>query len=367
MADQLRIIGDNNDPKKLTKIQKQFNNLTKKIEKQRETLKILQDTFPKANQRIQKELYPINEKYLKLRMEMVHLFDQHYQNSALKKPEKKKLSLLIQNHCSQIFESTNDADLVEVYNRYAEVSYEEEIQLQIEEEKEMTKDFFETMFGVEIDLDKLDEDPEVFQSYLEEQLRAQEEAEEAREQKRKEAKAKKPKTEKQLEREAKIEAAQKNMSKSVKEVYAALVKAFHPDREMDETEKLRKTAIMQEVTAAYEKNDLLTLLQLQLQFEQIDEAHLSQIAEEQLKYYIRVLEKQSQQIRQELFEAENDLRSLLTVPMYITITPQVVDGHINKDIKSIKKGIKDISEELKLLQSVSYLKALLSHLDIDLM
>ena len=61
--------------------------------------------------------------------------------------------------------------------------------------------------------------------------------------------------------------------------YLDLVKTFHPDRELDEAEKIRKTAIMQRVTDAYEKNDLLVLLELQLEFERIDAQSLNSIAQ----------------------------------------------------------------------------------------
>ena len=175
----------------------------------------------------------------------------------------------------------------------------------------------------------------------------------------------KPKTAKQLEREAKRMTNAQKMSKSVKEVYTALVKAFHPDREMDETEKLRKTAIVQEVISAYEKNDLLTLLQLQLQFEQIDQSHLNNVAEEQLKYYTKILLKQSNQIQQELQAIEQQLRQYFSIPANQKISPVILDGMIVKDIKNIKKSIHSVRENLKLLQDTNYLQAYINHYEIS--
>ena len=49
-------------------------------------------------------------------------------------------------------------------------------------------------------------------------------------------------------------------SQSVRDVYRKLVSALHPDREADGAERERKTALMQRANQAYERNDLLELL-----------------------------------------------------------------------------------------------------------
>src|SRR5690606_20305824 len=88
--------------------------------------------------------------------------------------------------------------------------------------------------------------------------------------------------------ERKAQAA-REASVSVREVYRKLVSALHPDREIDAAERKRKTRLMQRANQAYERNDLLELLALQIETEQIDAAALASVPEERLKHYNQVL------------------------------------------------------------------------------
>jgi len=51
----------------------------------------------------------------------------------------------------------------------------------------------------------------------------------------------------------------------LREVYRALVRQLHPDREPDPERRLQKTALMQKVNEAYRNHDLPTLLDLQVE------------------------------------------------------------------------------------------------------
>ena len=55
---------------------------------------------------------------------------------------------------------------------------------------------------------------------------------------------------------------------AIRTLFRQLASALHPDREPDEAARLRKTTLMSEVNAAYEKNDLVTLMRLQIQWVQ---------------------------------------------------------------------------------------------------
>ena len=56
---------------------------------------------------------------------------------------------------------------------------------------------------------------------------------------------------------------------ALRTLFRQLASALHPDREPDEATRLRKTAWMSEVNAAYEKNDLITLMRWQIQLVQM--------------------------------------------------------------------------------------------------
>src|SRR6185436_12237903 len=80
-------------------------------------------------------------------------------------------------------------------------------------------------------------------------------------------------------KQLKAEAEATHASQSVREVYRKLASELHPDRETDAAERERKTVLMQKVNQAYAAQDLLTLLQLQLDIEQITPQAINGMAE----------------------------------------------------------------------------------------
>jgi hypothetical protein len=92
-------------------------------------------------------------------------------------------------------------------------------------------------------------------------------------------------------------------SRSMREVYRKLAAALHPDRAADEDDRVRRNELMQRANRAYEANDLLALLSLQLEIEQVDAAHLARATAERARQYNLLLGDQLREI-----EAEIDAR-----------------------------------------------------------
>jgi len=85
---------------------------------------------------------------------------------------------------------------------------------------------------------------------------------------------------------------------------------LHPDRETNPDERMRKTELMQKINIAYDKHDLLTMLQMQLEIEQIDQIDqivLIQLVLKKLNTIMWVLKKQLQEIKQEVHLSVNSL------------------------------------------------------------
>ncbi|WP_262471530.1 J domain-containing protein, partial [Clostridioides difficile] len=85
--------------------------------------------------------------------------------------------------------------------------------------------------------------------------------------------------------EAREQEEQAQISLSIREVYRKLASALHPDRETDPQERDRKTRLMQRVNEAYDKNNLLQLLELQLELDHIDQRSINHISEARLTHY----------------------------------------------------------------------------------
>ncbi len=105
---------------------------------------------------------------------------------------------------------------------------------------------------------------------------------------------------------------------AIRTIFRQLASALHPDREPDEQERLRKTALMSEVNAAYEKNDLTTLLRLQMQVTQGNAqstAGTSRMADDKLIAMSLLLKEQVAALKDDLEQLENRLSRELCVPV----------------------------------------------------
>jgi hypothetical protein len=165
-------------------------------------------------------------------------------------------------------------------------------------------------------------------------------------------------------REARQVFTKQKTTKSVRTVYMDLVKAFHPDLEKDEAEKIRKTEIMQRVTQRYQENNLLELLKLQIEFERIDQDHLENLGKEQLTYYNLVLKEQVEELEKEKEEIQQQISYLCGLnPRHVnSMTTAVVK--LNTNINEVKAEIKEIRLTLKRWQEPSVLKAFLKTYEI---
>ncbi len=102
---------------------------------------------------------------------------------------------------------------------------------------------------------------------------------------------------------------------AIRTVFRQLASALHPDREPDEPERLRKTALMSEVNAAYERNDLSTLLRLQMQVTQVNPQSTARMADAQLMAMASLLREQVAALEDDLDQLQSRLSRELCVPV----------------------------------------------------
>lgn len=90
-------------------------------------------------------------------------------------------------------------------------------------------------------------------------------------------------------------ADQQRLQTSTKTVYRQLARAHHPDLERDPAQQQTKTALMQEITGAYETGDLYALLQLMA-----DSAHAEAADTDVLIQYTQALHRQQIDLKNQL-------------------------------------------------------------------
>jgi hypothetical protein len=140
--------------------------------------------------------------------------------------------------------------------------------------------------------------------------------------------------------QARLEQARRN---SIGVVYKRLARALHPDLESDPGARETKTALMQQVTTAYEANDLHTLLRLEAEWIHADAGDPGTLAAETLDAYTMMLKQQAAALEAEWFELPLD-------PRYADVivdsfgAPVILDGRA--EAESLDRAGAQIDEAL---------------------
>jgi hypothetical protein len=331
MTQTTSLLRINNTKSGLNKKQKEFNLLTEKIAFLEQQIPELKNAYDQILARYPKELTPLVMEYQTFRVEIVHIMDRAYQSNTYRNLYLLKLAYLISEASFELITHYHFEELIPIFNKYSPESYEvilarhqatqavkpTEEPIQIPETSASSVSFHEL-------------DPE-------EQRRI--------------------KAAQRLSRMQEQNLPQ--TTRSVRNVYTDLVKAFHPDRELDEIEKLRKTEIMKSVTEAYQRNNLMELLRLQIDFNQIDQSQLENLDKAQLNYYNKVLGEQLDELEAEKQAIQKQLADITgLLPQHInSLTTAVVK--FNTNVNQAKTDIKEIRNLIKVWSIPSRLHAYL--------
>ena len=200
---------------------------------------------------------------------------------------RKKLRKILQEFAETAVFSFGKEEYQPLFDKYSQESFEERQERETNEKKEAIRNVF-GMMGMDIE-DKDMETPEDFARKLHETQEKMAEQQEKEAEARAERDAKRKKTKAQIEKAEREKQAADALNKTTKQIYRDLVQNFHPDREQDEAKRQEKTEIMQQITAAYEADDFLKLLELQINLLDDRENAFGKFDDNQMKYFNNVL------------------------------------------------------------------------------
>lgn len=291
------------DGARLSPAQQRFNQLLAQLGKARAQLADWQQAATGLGHAIQDRLMPAETAVAVAQRHCLDALDALLldppRGSRLSGRRRAALEQMVLDLCAELLGhgETADPDVIAIHDRYSGQSHRE----LAEEREAFEREFLEQLarkFGVG---EAFDREEALSTEELGARLGAEFQARVAAEQAAWAADpaAQRAERTRQRARERAEAKRQVDLQASVRDIYRKLVRDLHPDRETDPAERERKTTLMQRINQAYEAGDLLTLLELQFQFEQLDPARLAQLSAERLQHYTAVLREQLKTVREQ--------------------------------------------------------------------
>ncbi|MHB8416120.1 MAG: J domain-containing protein [Acidiferrobacteraceae bacterium] len=336
----------------LTKAQKQFNTLVRKINILKTQLVEWRDTVPRRAQQLSAEYGPLHDTYNTLRGEFVQTLDHLCADHRITRNERAKLGHLITSIAAELVSNGHD-DIKTLHDKYSDVGYDK----QREAFGNVMKTMMEDVFGFEIGDDVDMNDPERLHEFMAQKTREEHANIQERQRHAEARRARRKKSAKQIEKEQQQKTESMNVRKSLQEVYRKLAAALHPDRVQDDAERDRKTVLMQRVNVAYGQKDLLQLLELQLETEHVDTMHAGALAEKRLQYYNRILKEQCAELQRALGEAQLPFRMELDIPPLAPLSAGLVMARMERDLADLRDSVRALQHDMLTFRDVKRLKA----------
>ena len=283
------------DQAPLSAAQQLFNNWVQRIAEQRAALEAWDAVAQACRTRFARDGLPLQTRYLDLQAALAQYLDSQSARK-LSKLERQQLDTCVLEAAQQVADLSQTpaqrAAMQELVQRYTPTDDMEDAAGEAAASAAP-----QTPPTAEPTLDDIDwDDPEAVAQFVEAQAAAAAaQAERARAQHQAQRQQRKAQQAKKAQGPTAAELA----TQSLREVYRRLASRLHPDREPDDAERARKTALMQRVNIAYEAGRLMELLELQWEAEQLDPARLAQLSDARLAPYNRMLEAQWNDLQRE--------------------------------------------------------------------
>lgn len=276
-------------------------------------------------------IVPLQKRGDALVREMALFLHQRLQQNDLGTAQRRMACRLVCQWSSRLA-AQGDAHMQALHDLYSEQSFTQNQN----EAAAATLVKLEAHYGMDLDLINTQGAPhDVLRAALQ-HLREREDAAQAQ---RKARKAKRPSTQRQEEAHLKDH----NANTALKTIYRQLASTLHPDREADPEARQQKTALMGEANIAYERRDLLALLQLQLRIEQVDSIALGRMAQSRLIALSRLLSDQSKALAHDLQALQLQLSHVFS----LHASPALSEAQVVESIEMERHALQAALEQMQ--------------------
>lgn len=156
--------------------------------------------------------------------------------------------------------------------------------------------------------------------------------------------------------QAEAQAQAADADTQLRTLFRQLASALHPDREPDEAERVRKTALMSEANTAYARKDLVTLMQIQLRAELADPAAVSRLADDRLAALTLLLKQQVAGLERERAARQGQLAAEFDLPHQQVANPNTLRQALLAQVAALESAVAQLEQDLDAAQDVATLK-----------
>lgn len=331
---------------KQSKCATQFHNLIKKIEKAQQNLSEKEENLDIILGYYVSEIQPVLTLLSSARTDLVPVLHEVLQRGALKPDDSFVLEKIILETIEKVtMHSEATEELKKIYAQIHGRKFADDMEESFKEQVEDLQDFFKSQ-GINLDLSDLNSGMSEVELMTEigKKIASKYPEMEAKEKPRKQRK----KSDKALDAEQNRVKMVELRNRSITSIYRELAKMLHPDLEMDVAIKQEKEELMKNLTVAYEKQDLYTLIKLELQWLNKREGRLEQMGDDVMKAFNDQLKIQLKQLEFEIGQMDFAPKYYVLIkltdgmPILITRWSQLQKDFVEMEL-SIRRDIVDIT------------------------
>ncbi|MFP5467116.1 MAG: J domain-containing protein, partial [Gammaproteobacteria bacterium] len=143
---------------------------------------------------------------------------------------------------------------------------------------------------------------------------------------------------------------------TLRKLFRQLASALHPDREPDAKARQEKTALMSEANAAYERKDLVALMQIQQRALLADPLAAARMSDEKLAALTRLLKQQVADLERERANRNDRLAAEFHIGPGFGVTPRTLQMVLNEQVAELEDALMLMGRDLQRVQEDAGLK-----------
>jgi hypothetical protein len=160
---------------------------------------------------------------------------------------------------------------------------------------------------------------------------------------------------------AQVQIAQKEQAAheaqtALKNIYRQLARQLHPDRADSDAQRALHHDLMSEVNTAYERQDLLALLKIQLKAQQIDASAMSTVAEDKLKSWVALLRAQAKELQAQRDQLHMQVAHEFGLSPRQAITAGKIEQALQASVRDYDEALHQLRSDLERVKDDAELK-----------